>query len=491
MGNKKVVLNAFVYVANNIFVKAFQFFLVPIYTAYLSPAEYGANNVITSLVSILGVIMTLSISSAISRLYAENRDDRERIKKLFGSVYLFVVLFGALIVGIIFLLRQPLSAWLLPEIDFFPVVALAIINLWITSVATQYTSMLQAMQEAKESALLNIIFFSLNLALNFLFVAALNFKLAGIFLSGIISNGLLALVSLLRMLRRNLIACTLDRGFLKDALKYSIPLIPHSLSGSISQFIARLILGNSFSLASVGLFSLAGQFGHIIDTVQSSVHSAYLPWFFELRSKNDGDAPKATAALIPVLLDLYSLFFLGFALFSQELIFIMADNSYSAAWIMIPLFVCIYAIKTPYYFYSAFLFYDKAKTRFIFIATILANLANIFIASLVIPLWGAYGSLFADLFSTVILLVIIIQMCRGENVPYFRFSLFFKNNGKLFVFMAIGLFPGLLMHGSGFHILNTLYKVLVWSAFTFFVYRKNKAEVQAFIAKVAHKKEVA
>lgn len=491
MSNKKVVLNACVYVANNIFVKAFQFFLVPIYTAFLSPEEYGANNVITSFISILAVLMTLSISSATSRLYAENREDAGKVQRLFGSLYLFTALFGTFILALLLCFNGCLSAWLLLDIDFFPVVFLAILNLLLTSIATQYTGMLQAMQEAKECAVINIVSFSLNLSLNYLFVAVLDLKLAGIYYSGILVNSLQVLFSLFRMHKRELVRWTLDRAFLRDALKYSIPLIPHSLSGSISQFVGRLILGNSFSLATVGIFSLASQFGRVIDTVQSSVHSAYLPWFFEVRGKRSADAPQAVKSLLPVLLDIYGIFFLAFALFSQELILIMADNSYASAWIMIPLFVCIFAIKTPYYFYSAFLFYDKAKTRFIFVATILGNLANVFVASFLIPHWGAYGSLAADLISTVILLVIIVGMCRGENLPYFRFSLFLKNNLWLFLFMGCGLAPGLLLWRTQLSILNIAYKMLLWGIFVAVFLYKHRGAISVFIQKMKSRKGVA
>ena len=489
MKNKKMITNAFVYVINNIFIKAFQFFLVPIYTAHLTYEEYGANNVITSFVSIFTIIATLSISSAISRLYAEHREDQDKVRRLFGTTYLFTVLFGAVIVGILLLSKDVIRTYLLPEIDFFPVVALAIINMWLTSLATQYTSMLQAMQEARECALLNVISFTLNLSLNILFVSVLDLKLAGIYYSGIVVNSCLILFSLWRIHKRKLICWVLDTPLLKDALKYSVPLIPHSLSGSISQYLAKLILGNSFSLATVGIFSLASQFGRIIDTVQGSVHASYLPWFFEVRSSRASDAPKAIHSLLPVLLDLYGIFFLAFALFSQELVIIMADNSYASAWILIPLFVCVYAIKTPYYFYSAFLFYDKTKTRFIFIATLTGNLANVCAASLLIPRFGAYGSLIADLLSTVILLIIIIFMCKKEHTAYFRFSIFLKNNLKLFVFMAAGLLPGLLLMGTDLRLVNTAYKILVWGVFTGIFLIKHKTSIFTTVKKFLHRKE--
>jgi O-antigen/teichoic acid export membrane protein len=67
MKQKNPILNAILYIINSILVKAFQFFLVPVYTAYLTTEQYGVSNLITSFTLIGGVLITLSIGTATSR----------------------------------------------------------------------------------------------------------------------------------------------------------------------------------------------------------------------------------------------------------------------------------------------------------------------------------------------------------------------------------------------------------------------------------------
>lgn len=79
---------------------------------------------------------------------------------------------------------------------------------------------------------------------------------------------------------------TFNFDYLKEALSYSIPLLPHLLSTNIaslvSRLFSRLFLNNQVSTASAGLFNIANQFMIIIDTIQMSVNNAYVPWFYNM-----------------------------------------------------------------------------------------------------------------------------------------------------------------------------------------------------------------
>ena len=321
---KKLIVNASIYVANSVFIKAFQFFLVPIYTSQFSTEEYGANNVIGNFVLIMGVVTTLSIGQANARFYAEYKDDAEKVRSYFGSIYSFVALHGLIGVVVLFLAKNLLIRFFFQDIPFFPVVAMALINLWLNNLAVQYTSMLEAKQEAKESAIINFTGFSFTLFFNIVFVAVLKIGLVGVFISSIIVNSGKILFSLYRINKKKLFLWKIDYRNIKDALKYSVPLIPHSLSASIAQFLSRIFISNSLSLASVGVYSLAAQFGGLIDTAQSSVHSAYLPWFFEARECGDIEAKERVKSVIPALIGIYDIVFLGIAFFSKEVIILVS-----------------------------------------------------------------------------------------------------------------------------------------------------------------------
>lgn len=475
MNNKKMLLNAMLYVINNILVKAFQFFLVPIYTAYLTTAEYGTSNLISSFSVIGGVLLTLSIGSATSRFYVENKEDAEQTRILFSSLYFFTAIWGLGCCFLLFIGKEFLVKYIFGGVDFYPLIASVIVSLWLQGMGNQYKAMLQAMQNAKLYTVVTFGGFCIQLSLNIYFIVFCRIGVLGIVYGVIFANVATVLFSLLHMYKKQLLSFKVKLSIITQALKYSIPLIPHSLSSSIAQFLSRVFIGNTYSLSHVGIYGLASQFGNIIDIIQSSVHSAYLPWFFEQMNNSKEDASVKIREVLPFLLGAYNLIFLGIALFSQEVILLIANERYLDAWKLIPFFVLAYAIKTPYYFYVSFLFYNASKVRYIFVATLLSSILNVVFSVLFIPRIGMYGSILADILAIIVQVMIVILLCKNENKAYFSYGMFIAKTIPMIVLSFMGLLPGYILHMNNFSLLIFGYKSLIWGLYGgLFLYKYQK-----------------
>jgi len=66
--------------------------MLPIYTRYLTPDDYGVVALVLSLQSFLPLIMTLQVHNSISRFYFDYHEDREKLR-VFISTILVVVIF--------------------------------------------------------------------------------------------------------------------------------------------------------------------------------------------------------------------------------------------------------------------------------------------------------------------------------------------------------------------------------------------------------------
>ena len=71
--------------------------LLPVYTAYLTPAEYGTMTTVQAVVGVLQLIMILSLHGSVTRLYYDFINKKEELKKYIGSLFLFVLLFATLL----------------------------------------------------------------------------------------------------------------------------------------------------------------------------------------------------------------------------------------------------------------------------------------------------------------------------------------------------------------------------------------------------------
>ena len=76
--------------------KGLQFLMLPLLTRLFSPSDYGIIDLVATLMGLLTILMSLSLESAVARMWNETQDQDQR-KKLLTSVMLFVAAFGTVI----------------------------------------------------------------------------------------------------------------------------------------------------------------------------------------------------------------------------------------------------------------------------------------------------------------------------------------------------------------------------------------------------------
>src|SRR5690554_1495885 len=137
---KKVLENSLFYVVSSLLVRAIAFFLLPIYTYFLTPDDYGMVNLITSFIDVATFIIAFSLYSAAIRFYTDYKGDRTKLKRLYGTIISFVIISGiiSLIIAIIF--RNSVVSIFFDGIAFFPVVFLAFLFLIFLSLHTMHQS---------------------------------------------------------------------------------------------------------------------------------------------------------------------------------------------------------------------------------------------------------------------------------------------------------------------------------------------------------------
>src|SRR5690625_2580823 len=93
---KKVLENSFLYIFSSMLVKAMGFLLLPIYTLFLTPDDYGITNLVMGFINVATFIVSFSLYSAVIRFYADNKDNHEKLKRLYGTVISIVFISGVI-----------------------------------------------------------------------------------------------------------------------------------------------------------------------------------------------------------------------------------------------------------------------------------------------------------------------------------------------------------------------------------------------------------
>jgi O-antigen/teichoic acid export membrane protein len=189
----------------------------------------------------------------------------------------------------------------------------------------------------------------------------------------------------------NLIKFQIVYEYLKHALSYGIPLIPHVLSGFMITMIDRVFITNMVGISETGIYTVGYQVGMIIGVLAGSFNKAWAPWLFE--KLNEGK--RETKIKIVKFTYGYFIVIIGLALLLSFLApwfmkFLVGESFFGATsyiiWVAIG-----YSFNGMYMMVTNYIFYEE-KTYLLSCMTFIAAGINILLNYFLINAYGAIGA---------------------------------------------------------------------------------------------------
>ena len=388
MSYSKIVKNASIYTVFSVFSKSVNFLLLPLYTSYLTTADYGIVGIVTALTAFLSIVYTLSLAGSINRFYVEYKRKNKILNALYSTIFITVIL-NATFWTFVSLIGSKLFNYLIPNIDFFPYIFWGIMTVWLLPIYLLYQRILQARQNGKKVAFLNLSYTLINIALTVIFIVVLKQKAEGVIKAQTITALIMAVLIFVIFLRK--IKWNFSSKLFKRIIKYSLPLIPHSLAGVSSTMIDRFVINKYLGASEVGIYNIAYQFGNISNVLTSAFNQAYVPWFNEQVKENRKDLIKIVALFATIV---FSLFSMGISLFSEDILKLFAKEDFLKGAEFIPYLAFAYALNGVYYIFATDLFYDITGkgVRKLALITISSALINLVLNIALIPTLGILGA---------------------------------------------------------------------------------------------------
>jgi len=393
----KIFKNSVIYSVVSILQRAIGFFLLPVYTIYLTPHDYGVVSIVTTLISLLSVLYGLSLHGAANRFYFKYQDDKKKLEELWGTLFTFTVINCLLMTIIIVIFHNYLIDPFIKGISFYPYIIIGLVSVTLNPVYIFFQTTLQTKQNAKKYAVNNFLFFLINIVLILFFVIFLKWKAEGVLIAQALTNVFFYIYTLFVFIPS--VKICLNKEFLKESLAYSLPLLPHSIAAWVSAMIDRVLLNNYCSTADVGVYNIGFQFANILNIIIVGVNQAYSPWFFE-QIKNEDNGYKRISKFASTIMSLYVFIGLIIILFSSEIILLL-NTSYSNAWKVIPFLTVAFIFSGIYYLVCAPFFVNK--TYLIPIVTISGAVLTLLLNVILIKKYSIAGAALANLIGSIII----------------------------------------------------------------------------------------
>jgi len=199
---------------------------------------------------------------------------------------------------------------------------------------------------------------------------------------------------------------TLNISYLKESLKFSIPMIPALLSALILNISDRVFMERYYSFHDVGIYSLGYKIGMIVVIFSGAFFQAYLPTFYRLaNSEKQVESKKQlfNNNRIYVLIIIVIGFLVSF--FSKELIVLFMDTRFLDAYKIIPIIALSYIISQVSGLFNLMIYQSK-KSVMMMIIVIVSAVLNTLLNYLLIPPFGAYGAAWATFLSFIIVFLL-------------------------------------------------------------------------------------
>jgi len=455
----KVFRNSILFSIGTLATKAISFFMLPVYTYFMTDAEYGMASTILSFISTFSLLVLLGLRAAILRFYPKI-ENAEKKKRFAGNVFLVILINGAIVVGLSVVLKNLLLRYLFTDMEFYPLVFLGIVSLVTEALYYAYQSFLQSEQDGKAYTKNSIIYMLIYAITNLILIIGFRLGALGMVITMFTTPLIMSLYGIIKMRYQNTLEFCIDKSILIPTLKYSLPVVPHDISSMLATYISKIFLNNSISYAATGQYTVSSQISNVLSLVQSSLNLAFHPWFNEQMEKGT-EGRRIIKSFSIFIFAVYCYASMFIALFSPELLNILTPDAYRDAWKLVPLLTLALVINFIYYSHVLAIFYNVKASKFIAVCSITGSLTNIFLSYFLITRIASWGAAISYFIARCITAAITVIYSRKVQKVDFGLSKMCAMTTGTALIMVLGLAYGFLNDINGFNFINFMIKILI------------------------------
>lgn len=258
--NKKETLakNTFVIFVGKFATQLVSLFLLPLYTVYLTPKDFGLVDLIVTYVALFVPVITIQLEMAGFRFLIDARDDEAKKKEVISNVLQIIVGITAGL-SVLYLL--------LGRFIHIPYESLILLNIMITVLANIFLQFARGLGDNKKFAVASTLTGIATLIATVLFVVKAHAGAGGVLGALILANLTCALYLFFSLKLYHYI--DLRKGskeLKKKLLHYSLPLVPNGISWWVISVSDRTIISIFLGLAANGIYAVSNKYAAIFSS---------------------------------------------------------------------------------------------------------------------------------------------------------------------------------------------------------------------------------
>jgi len=389
------------------------FILLPLYTRYLTPADYGLLEAIDISTAVIGIVVTVGIAMALSRFYYESEEMEQR-NRVVSTTYVTYSIIAVFCLPLLFYLSSPLSQVLFDTQDYSSFFRISFGSLLLGGIIDIGVMYLRLIKKPLVFITVTTSRLTLLIVLNIIFIVFFKMGVLGILYSSLIVKAFYAVLITAPILWKTKVRVSMKLSL--AMLKYSLPIIPSRLANTIVKQSDKYFVLYFISIADMGIYGLALKLGNAVHNLLTiPFNMAYIPRRFEIMKNHEAKEIYSKVFTYYIFVMVYV--GLAISLLIPEILQLMVTPKFFPAGKFVPLVVFSMIIFGCHYHFNFGILYSKKTKYLAYIDLSSASVSlvlNIFLIR-AYGLWGAvYSSVIALTFQALLLYYVSNRLYRIE-----------------------------------------------------------------------------
>jgi O-antigen/teichoic acid export membrane protein len=266
--------------------------LLPLYTRYLTPSDYGAIEALVALSAVLITLLRATITNSFFRFYFNSEDERRRLAVVRTSFWFTMGTATLALVGGL-ILAEPISHWLFDTGDHADLVRAAFVGLWASMNYDQLTALFRVEERSVSYSVASLANVLVTIGITILLVVVLDQGPLGVLVGNF--SGTLILYAVLLGYRRAQLGLEFDRSLFRRMAVFGMPFVPSVVALSAIDFSDRFFLLKFWDQHELGLYGIGVRISAALLFLLTAFRTAWPAFAFSIR---DEDEAKRTFAFV-------------------------------------------------------------------------------------------------------------------------------------------------------------------------------------------------
>jgi O-antigen/teichoic acid export membrane protein len=380
--------------------------LVPVYTRFLQPSEYGALDLLMVFATVANYLVALEISQGLARVYSDAKTPAERSAYVSSALW-FAMAGYAVFIAIALPGAPALSSLLLDSPSWEGAVRAMLLAFGLNGLFFLLQDLLRWQLQPLRHAVASVTYTAVSTAVG---IAWLVWGEAGV--SGILYGQCAGAVAGIAAAWIGGAAAQWTATFRAaswlEMARYSAPQVISSVAAYFCLYTDRLLIKELMSLDDVGIYGVGARVASVVALLMTGFQSGLIPIVF--RHHAEPESPIHMARVLRYFLALAFAILMVLAAFSGELVRLFTTPQYYGAADVVPLLGAALMLSGMFIFVPGI--FIARRTGLVALINVAAVLLNIGGSVLLIPLLGTLGAATATLAASLVAFLLYVYANR-------------------------------------------------------------------------------